>query len=115
MADEDEDRYPIRGVKDLVCGEALIINIYTTKWKSKDGNETESIREGSKLDVNSLENLFKYLNFHTMTVSDLTASEIKKKMISFAHDLDTKYKDKGKFRNKVPHSVYLLDPKKPNH
>ena len=50
-----------------------------------------------------------------MTVSDLTASEIKKKMISFAHDLDTKYKDKGKFRNKVPHSVYLLDPKKPNH
>jgi len=95
MTDDAEDIYPIRGVNDSVCGEALIINIFTTKGKSEDGNtSTDSFRSGSKNDVKSLEGLFKYLNFHTMTVSDLTALEIKKKIMSFCRDLDTKYKDK---------------------
>ena len=63
---------------------------------SEDGiTITESTREGSKLDVNNLKSLFKYLNFETMSVSDLTASDIKKRIISFGQELDTKYKDRG--------------------
>jgi len=109
MIDDAEDRYPIRDVEDSVSGVALIINIFTTKWKapknksllecivSKSEDEmtiSESNREGSKLDVNSLKSLFKYLNFETMSVSDLTASEIKKRIILFSQDLDSKYKDR---------------------
>ena len=110
MEDDVEDRYPIRDVEDSVSGVALIINIFTTKWKASknksllkciDSNSedemtiSESNREGSKLDVNSLKSLFKYLNFETMSVSDLTASEIKKRIILFSQDLDSKYKDRG--------------------
>ena len=95
MADKREDRYFIRSSKEFVSGIALIINIFTTDMKVDDGTVVTSTREGSLEDVNSLKKMFKYLDFETITSLELTASEIKKKILDFVHKLETIYKDKG--------------------
>ena len=95
MIDKREDRYFIRSSKDFVAGIALIINIFTTDLKEDDGSVTTSTREGSLEDVNSLKKMFKYLDFETITSLELTASEIKKKILDFVQKLETSYKDKG--------------------
>ena len=103
MADKREDRYFIRSSKEFVSGIALIINIFTTDMKVDDGTVVTSTREGSLEDVNSLKKMFKYLDFETITSLELTASEIKKKILDFVNKLETIYKDKGMNLNVKPH------------